>query len=151
VDLERLAQVVAQAQRRKGLSDYALEHELGRPGGKAFNAKQFARWKAGKRKQPIPRPVVLKLIEILELPGDETAELAGIWPPRRTAAMLKVLDAEIAATTDKVLPGYHGVALPGLLDLDPDLIRRTRVERRRRDRRRRRPWIVPIELEKVAA
>lgn len=92
MDLERLARVVEQAQEDKGISDYALEHEIGRPGGRAFNAKQIGLWKAGKRVQPLPRAVVLRMIEILDLPAFETAELAGVFPPGVTADMLRRLD-----------------------------------------------------------
>ncbi len=128
MDLERLAQMVAKAQDDKGISDYALEHEIGRPGGKAFNAKQLKRWKDGERIQAIPRVVVLRLIEILDLPPYETAELAGVFPPNVTADMLRRLEL-VTTTPNAVSPG--SVALPVSSELG-QLIRRNR---RRGDRR----------------
>jgi hypothetical protein len=148
MDLERLAQMVAKAQDDKGISDYALEHEIGRPGGKAFNAKQLKRWKDGERIQAIPRPVVLRIIEILDLPADETAELAGVWPPRRTAAMLRELDRSTSELTARY---PNAVPIPAELD-DAALLRRLGVPNleRRRAERRRRLWLVP-QVERVAA
>jgi hypothetical protein len=81
MDLQRLARMVAEAQERTGMSDYALEHEIGRPGGRAFNAKQIDRWKKGLRTQPVPRAVVERLIVILGLDPDETWHVAEMWPP----------------------------------------------------------------------
>ena len=132
MDLERLAQEVALAQDRKGLSDYALEHELGRPGGKAFNAKQLKRWKDGERIQALPRPVVLRLIEVLDMPPDETAELAGVWPPKRTADMLRRLDMHLASSDADELTNRQ-------LRYDPEL-----VEQIDRLRLRRRPTLALV-------
>jgi hypothetical protein len=150
MDLERLAQMVAKAQDDKGISDYALEHEIGRPGGKAFNAKQLKRWKDGERIQAIPRPVVLRIIEILDLPADETAELAGVWPPRRTAAMLRELDRSTSELTARYV-GQTALPVPAELQ-DAALLRRLGVPNleRRRAERRRRPRLVP-QMEQVAA
>lgn len=81
MDLERLAGHVAQAQEAKGMSDYRLEHEIGvLEDGSVFNAKQIGRWKQGLRVQPLPRGVVVRLIEILGLDPAETWRLAGLWP-----------------------------------------------------------------------
>jgi hypothetical protein len=155
-----VADLVNEAMARKRRPDgrpwgpYQLMGAIGLlEGDRPFNITQVQRLLSGERRS-FSADLIERLTEILDIDRYELWEAAlessGMRPPGVTAEVLRELDLTRAGA-DKVLPGYHGVALPGLLDLDPDLIRRTRVERRRRDRRRRRPWIVPIELEKVAA
>jgi hypothetical protein len=150
VSTQEFGRMVEEGMRNKGLSLRKLGALVGvLPDGRVVDATMIKRVIEGQRRS-IDTHLAWRLIEELDLDRVSAAEAAGVWPPGVTAEMLRDLDLTRTGA-DKVLPGYHGVALPGLLDLDPDLIRRTRVERRRRDRRRRRPWIVPIELEKVAA
>jgi hypothetical protein len=123
MDLERLGRMVAQAQEEIGLTDYALEHEIGRPNGKAFNAAQLDRLKKGQRKLPVPPAVVWQLIRILHLDPVEASEAAGVWPPNVTIDMIRQLDlAAVGAASDQS---------------DPTTGRswRRAGERRRRDRR----------------
>jgi transcriptional regulator with XRE-family HTH domain len=143
--------MVEQAMRAKGWSQRRLGAEVGiLSDGRIFDSTQIRLIIQGRRRY-YDTELVERLIHVLGLPKDKAWYEAGVWPGDLDLDDYQRLRALTRTGADKVLPGYHGVALPGLLDLDPDLIRRTRVERRRRDRRRRRPWIVPIELEKVAA
>jgi len=73
-------ELVAEALDRKGWSDYQLTSAIGLlPGDKAFNPTQVRRLKRGERRN-LSRPLVARLIELLELDPITAWHAAGLWP-----------------------------------------------------------------------
>lgn len=65
---------------RKGWSDYQLSAAIGLlPGDKAFNPTQIGRLKRGERRT-LSRPLVAKLIDLLDLDPIPAWHAAGLWP-----------------------------------------------------------------------
>lgn len=81
--MDRFAELVDEAARKEGLSDYQLSHAIGLlPNRKVVDAKQVARLRRGEQRT-YPRALVTRLIEIL--PGlqdreEEVWHAAGVWP-----------------------------------------------------------------------
>lgn len=74
-------ELVEEASRQKGWSDYQLSAAIGLlPGSRVFNPTQIRRLRRGER-QNLSRELVERLIEVLDLPEDEAWHAAGLWPP----------------------------------------------------------------------